>query len=90
MEGLPQGTDTERRSPKDQIQAPEAQKRISQPQTQYAVVVEFCDYPQLHIPNTNNTLEEVFTDIKTKLRVHAGITKDRRSKFIQEYMAKHY
>ena len=50
----------------------------------------FQDYPLLHIPNTNNALEGVFTDIKTKLRVHAGITKDRRIKLIQEYIARHY
>ena len=30
----------------------------------------YQDYPNLHIPNTNNAIEGVFTDIKTKLRVH--------------------
>lgn len=50
----------------------------------------FYDYPEFHIPNTNNALEGVFTDIKTKLRVHSGITKQRRSAFIQEYIARHY
>ena len=50
----------------------------------------FQDYLLLHIPNTNNALEGVFTDIKTKLRVHSGITKDRRSALIQEYIARHY
>lgn len=48
------------------------------------------DYQHLHIPNTNNALEGVFTDIKTKLRVHSGITKDRRMALIQEYIARHY
>lgn len=50
----------------------------------------FYDYPELHIPNTNNALEGVFTDIKTKLRVHSGISKERRSSLIQEYIARHY
>ena len=50
----------------------------------------FQDYPLLHIPNTNNALEGVFTDIKTKLMVHSGITKDRRIALIQEYIARHY
>lgn len=50
----------------------------------------FYDYPELHIPNTNNALEGVFTDIKTKLRVHSGITKQRRITLIQEYIARHY
>ena len=50
----------------------------------------FQDYPLLHIPNTNNALEGVFTDINTKLRVHSGITKDRRIALIQEYIARHY
>ena len=50
----------------------------------------YQDYPNLHIPNTNNAIEGVFTDIKTKLRVHSGITKDRRNALIQEYIARHY
>ena len=50
----------------------------------------YQDYLNLHIPNTNNAIEGVFTDIKTKLRVHPGITKDRRITLIQEYIARHY
>ncbi len=50
----------------------------------------FYDYPELHIPNTNNALEGVFTNIKTKLRVHSGISKGRRIALIQEYIARHY
>lgn len=50
----------------------------------------FYDNPQLHMPNTNNALEGVFTDIKTKLRVHSGITRMRRMALIQEYIARHY
>lgn len=50
----------------------------------------FADYPELHIPNTNNALEGTFADIKTKLRVHSGITKMRRKALIEEYLARHY
>ena len=50
----------------------------------------FYDNPQLYMPNTNNALEGVFTDIKTKLRVHSGITRMRRMALIQEYIARHY
>jgi hypothetical protein len=39
----------------------------------------------IRIPNTNNALEGVFTDLKTKLRNHAGLSKERRKKFIDEY-----
>jgi hypothetical protein len=37
------------------------------------------------IPNTNNALEGIFTDLKTKLRNHAGLAKKRRKMFIDEY-----
>ena len=43
------------------------------------------DYAQMNIPNTNNSLEGLFTDLKTKLRNHAGLSKERRKKFIDEY-----
>ncbi len=37
------------------------------------------------IPNTNNALEGMFTDLKSKLRNHNGLSKERRKKFIDEY-----
>jgi len=45
----------------------------------------FYDHANLGIPNTNNALEGLFTDLKTKLRNHAGLSKERRKKFIDEY-----
>ena len=48
------------------------------------------DNPNLGIPNTNNALEGTFTDIKSKLRVHSGIKKANRGKFLDEYIARHY
>ena len=50
----------------------------------------FEEYSHLHIPKTNNALEGTFTDIKTKLRVHSGISKQRRITLIQELIARHY
>jgi len=37
------------------------------------------------IPNTNNALEGMFTDLKTKLRNHPGLSKEHRKKFIDQY-----
>ena len=44
----------------------------------------------LIIPNTNNGLEAVFADIKSKVRVHSGLTRERRIKLIDEYISHHY
>jgi hypothetical protein len=43
------------------------------------------DYKELGIPNTNNALEGMFTDLKTKLRNHPGIAKENRKKVIKIY-----
>lgn len=45
----------------------------------------FYDYPDIPIPNTNNTLEAINTDLKTKLRVHNGMSRRYRKLFIDEY-----
>jgi hypothetical protein len=45
----------------------------------------FYDKAELGIPNTNNALEGVFTDLKTKLRNHNGLSKEHRKVFIDEY-----
>ena len=45
----------------------------------------FYDFPDLNIPNTNNGLEGQFTDLKTKLRNHSGLSKKNRQMFIDEY-----
>ncbi len=45
----------------------------------------FYDYPDVPIPNTNNTLEAINTDLKTKLRVHNGMSRRYRRLFIDEY-----
>ena len=45
----------------------------------------YYDYSGIGIPNTNNALEGTFTDLKTKLRNHNGLSKLRRKIFIDEY-----
>ena len=50
----------------------------------------FYDHPELGLPNTNNGLEGVFSDLKTKLRVHSGIKREQRKKLIDEYLSRHY
>ncbi len=42
------------------------------------------------IPNTNNGLEGIFSDIKSKVRVHSGLTREHRKKLIDEYLSRHY
>ena len=50
----------------------------------------FYDHPNLGLPNTNNGLEGVFSDIKSKVRVHSGITREHRKKLLDEYISRHY
>lgn len=47
-------------------------------------------YPELKIPNTNAGIESLNAKIKTMLRVHSGISKDRRIRLIKEYIAMYY
>ena len=42
----------------------------------------FEDYPHLNIPNTTNTLDGHFSDLKNKLRNHNGLSKERKMKYI--------
>ena len=39
-------------------------------------------YPQYKIPNTTNTLDGMFSQIKNRLAVHRGLRRDRRYKMI--------
>jgi len=45
----------------------------------------FEDYPDLMIPNTTNTLDGHFSDLKNKLRNHNGLSKERKKKFINGF-----
>ena len=46
----------------------------------------FYDHPETGLPNTNNALEGVFSDIKSKTRVHKGISRNNRKKLLDEYI----
>lgn len=50
----------------------------------------FYDYPETGLPNTNNAIEGLFSDIKSKLRAHRGISKDNRKTLLDEYIMRHY
>lgn len=43
-------------------------------------------YPELHIPNTTNTLDGMFSQIKNRIAVHRGLNKERRFKIISEIL----
>ncbi len=44
------------------------------------------DFPELEIPNTNNALESLNSDLKAKLNLHRGMTRERRKVFIQDFL----
>lgn len=46
----------------------------------------FYEHPEIGLPNTNNGLEGLFSNLKTKVRVHSGIGKINRMKLIDEYI----
>ena len=48
------------------------------------------NYTDRYIPNTNNGVEGVFSDLKSKARVHSGMRKEQRKKLLDEYMSRHY
>ena len=52
--------------------------------------LEHLSYPETGLPNTNNALEGLFSDLKSKVRVHSGISKEHRKKLLDEYIKRHY
>ena len=49
----------------------------------------FYDHTELDIPNTNNGIESLNADLKTKLNLHKGISMERRKIFIQDFIKFH-
>lgn len=45
-------------------------------------------HPKLNIPNTTNSLDGMFTQLKNKLAVHRGLRHDRHYKIISEILSK--
>ncbi len=50
----------------------------------------FYDHPETGLPNTNNALEGLFSDLKTKVRVHAGISRKNRKKLLDEHILRNH
>lgn len=48
----------------------------------------FEDYPELHIPNTTNSLDGSFTNLKTKVKLHQGIKKHMKIILTDHFLAK--
>ena len=46
----------------------------------------YLKYPELHIPNTTNSIDGYFSRLKSLLNVHRGLNKRRRYKLIQEIL----
>jgi hypothetical protein len=44
-------------------------------------------YPDLNIPNTTNSIDGMFSQLKNKVAVHRGLRRDRRFKLISEILA---
>ena len=44
------------------------------------------DHPELNMPNTTNSLEGLFSNLKSKLNVHSGLKVKRKMKFIDEFL----
>ena len=48
----------------------------------------FQDYPELKIPNTTNSLDGSFTNLKSKLRIHQGIKDQMKIILTDHFLAK--
>ncbi len=56
--------------------------------TNFPYLFTYLEYPDLDIPNTTNSLEGLFSSLKTKLRIHSGIKEWRKKKIINEILSK--
>jgi len=48
----------------------------------------YLEYPEIGMPNTTNSLEGIFSNLKTKLRIHSGIKEWRKKKIIDDILSK--
>jgi len=48
----------------------------------------FQDYPELGIPNTTNSLDGSFANLKSKLRLHQGIKRQMKTILTDHFLAK--
>lgn len=47
----------------------------------------FEDYPGLNIPNTNNMIEGVHSELKRRLANHRGLKKGQKIKFVRIFLS---
>lgn len=50
----------------------------------------YQEHPELDIPNTTNGLDGWFTDLKNRVRVHRGTSRELRNKIIREVISRHH
>jgi len=55
--------------------------------TNLARLFTYQRHPELNLPNTTNTLDGMFSQIKNRLAVHRGLRRDRRFKIISEILS---
>lgn len=55
-------------------------------ETNLPYLFTYQKYPELHIPNTTNSLDGSFSALKKKLGVHHGLRRDRRYKVISKLL----
>lgn len=48
----------------------------------------YLKYPELHIPNTTNSLDGYITTLKNFLRIHRGISREKRDALINQIISK--
>jgi hypothetical protein len=56
--------------------------------THLPVLFTYQKYPDLHIPNTTNSLEGSFAKVKTAVRVHTGLRRRRLVKLVRSLIQK--
>ena len=61
-------------------------KRLRSFNTNMTWLFTWYDNYELNIPNTTNMIDGHFSDLKNKLRNHNGLTKERKIKFINEFL----
>ena len=47
----------------------------------------FEDHPELNIPNTNNKIEGIHSELKRRLANHRGLKKDQKIKFVRIFLS---
>lgn len=52
------------------------------------IIWTFYDKPELNMPNTNNDMEALFSSLKRRMILHAGIRNEQRIKLIDAYLSK--